>query len=60
MRKMLNDHFGTHLSVGEIFRLANIHAIAQFVSQGDEKVKELEEGLQERSEALSLLRMRMD
>jgi len=52
MNKMINDHFKCHISVGTIFRLPNIHALADFIVNGDAKLKQLEAGLDEREDAL--------
>jgi acyl carrier protein len=55
MNKMINDHFNCTISVGTIFRLPNIHALADFIINGDTKIKQLEAGLDEREDALGLL-----
>ncbi len=55
MNKMINDHFKCNISVGTIFRLPNIHALADFIVNGDARIKQLEAGLDEREDALGLI-----
>jgi amino acid adenylation domain-containing protein len=55
MNKMINDHFKCNISIASIFRLPNIHALADYIINGDTKIKELEAGLDEREDALGLI-----
>jgi acyl carrier protein len=55
MNKMINDHFKCNISIASIFRLPNIQALADFIINGDTKIKQLEEGLDEREDALGLI-----
>ncbi|MEM9921730.1 MAG: amino acid adenylation domain-containing protein, partial [Bacteroidota bacterium] len=55
MCNMVNDSFQANITVAEIFRLPHINAIAEFLHHGDQKLTEIEQGLDERSDALELL-----
>jgi amino acid adenylation domain-containing protein len=55
VHSMINEEFKSNISVANMFSLSNIYALADFITNGNRKINELEEGLDEREEALSFL-----
>jgi acyl carrier protein len=51
----IKETFKIELPVAIMFRIQNISAIADYIMNGDNKIKEIEEGLKEREEALKLI-----
>jgi hypothetical protein len=57
---MINTHFNSNITIADIFRLPNIDSLAGFIENGDDGVKELKEGLNDRMDALNFLSNRIN
>lgn len=55
MNRMVNQKMGVEISVADIFRLANIAAMADFIMNGDQQIEQMQSDLDLRDETLDLL-----